>query len=59
VIRSQEFKHNSVSAKVTARAGVAGFHPDQGEEKMEDLLRLVSDALRSADGPDRVEIYSF
>ena len=60
-IQSEEFRHERTACKVTACLGVAGFGPDGGQQKMSDLLHIVSEAMGSAKqaGRDRIEVYSF
>jgi two-component system cell cycle response regulator len=60
-IQSSAFKNEKQSVNITATLGVAGFTPDQTNQRMTDLLHLTTEALKSAkaNGANRIEVYSF
>jgi two-component system cell cycle response regulator len=60
-IQSVPFKSEKQSIKLTGTLGVAGLTPDQTQQKMSDLLHIVTEALKSAkaNGNNRIEVYSF
>ena len=59
-ILSTPFKSDRYSIRLTCTCGVAGITEDQTQKKMNDLLHIASEALRSAkgEGPNRVQTYS-
>jgi diguanylate cyclase (GGDEF)-like protein len=60
-LQADEFKGDRGKCKVTACVGVGGFLPEQADQHMNDLLHIVSEALRTAksNGEGSIEIYSF
>jgi diguanylate cyclase (GGDEF)-like protein len=61
IIQSTPFKNDKQMIRLTATVGVAGLTSEHAEERMTDLLRIATEALRSAkaNGANRVEVYSF
>jgi two-component system, cell cycle response regulator len=61
IIQSAPFKNDKQMIRLTATVGVAGITAEHAEERMTDLLRIATEALRSAkaNGSNRVEVYSF
>ena len=61
LIQFKQFKNDRFMAKLTTSIGVAGIDPEHKNQKMDDLLRMAAEALKSAkaNGDNQIEIYSF
>lgn len=61
LVQLKQFKNDSGFAKLSVSVGISALTQDQKDQKMDDLLRMAAEALRSAkaSGGNRVEIYSF